>query len=464
MNEDLDLLSTRDEREIVVVDGRLGEIPVAELRARRDEWRERLPAGRKLLVEISQPRSIDGLAAYLAALSSGHAVLLVDGAPSRLVSSSRDVFRPDASVHNGAVEWMRRLGAQPAEPGLHPALAMILSTSGSAGAPRAVRLSYDNLLANARAIAEATGIEPGERAATSLPADYAFGLSIINSHLVSNGSLALTDAAPTARSFWWQLDQLKASAVGLLPTTCRMLLSRGWSPRAHPSMGRVLVAGGRIDPTEVSTLIELMRSVGGQVNVMYGQAEATARISVLDMDAAQRHPDSVGRPVPGGRAEVVDGDGGPVPEGDVGEVVYTGPNVMLGYATSRSDLGLGDTHGSRLRTGDLGYLSNGLLYLSGRVDRQTKVLGRRIQLDQLEGELRRALGTEVMAVPYPDETIAVCHESGATASNGSELNQIADRWGLPRGCLRRKEMALPRLYSGKLDYRSVTVQLQAGER
>jgi acyl-CoA synthetase (AMP-forming)/AMP-acid ligase II len=460
VTESLDLLSTRDANETAVLDGRLGELTVARLLTLRDEWRERLRADRKLLVEIARPRSVDGLGAYLAALSLGHAVWLVDGAPPELASASTEAFRPDVAVSNGEVAWMPWSRARTAGSLLHPALAMVVSTSGSVGAAKAVRLSYDNLFSNARAIAEATDIRPGERAATSLPADYAFGLSIINSYLISNGILALTDSPPTSKSFWWQLDQFGASAIGLLPTTCRLLLSRGWNPRDHPSVERVLIAGGRIDPPEVAVITDLMRSVGGRVNIMYGQAEATARISVLDTSSASEHPGSVGHVVPGGTVEIIDGTGRSVPEGDQGEIVYTGPNVMLGYATTRSDLSLGDAHGRRLRTGDLGYLSNGFLYLTGRVDRQVKVLGRRIQLDQLEGELRTVLRTEVMVVPHTDEMVAVCHEGSLPVSLMSEVDRIAGRWGLPRGCLRMREMPLPRLHSGKLDYRGIRVQLE----
>jgi acyl-CoA synthetase (AMP-forming)/AMP-acid ligase II len=454
--ERLDLLSTRDADETVVLDGRLGELTVARLRTVRDAWRARLRADRKLLVEIGRPRSVDGLGAYLAALSLGHAVWLVDGTPPQLASASREALLPDLAVRDGALVWTPRSTAASR---LHPALAMVVSTSGSVGAPKAVRLSYDNLSANARAIAEATGIRPGERAATSLPADYAFGLSIINSYLISTGTLALTDSPPTARSFWWQLDRFAATAIGLLPTTCRLLLSRGWSPRDHPSVERVLIAGGRIDPPEVAMITDLMSAVGGRVNIMYGQAEATARISVLDAGSAPEHPGSVGQVVPGGAVEIIDGTGRPLPDGRQGEIVYTGPNVMLGYATTRADLSLDDTHGRRLRTGDLGYLSNGLLHLTGRVDRQVKVLGRRIQLDQLEAELRTVLRTEVVVLPHTDETIAVCHEGGVPMSLMPEVDRIAGRWGLPRGCLRMRAMRLPRLHSGKLDYHGTRAQL-----
>ncbi|MEO3745655.1 AMP-binding protein [Plantactinospora sp. B5E13] len=459
MEEDLDLLSTRDDGETAVVDGRVGNLSVAELRALREEWRQRLRADRKVLVEIARPRSLDGLGAYLAALSLGHAVLLVDGAPPGLASSSREAFRPDVSVNNGAVTWLPWAKARTSDLLLHPALAMVVSTSGSVGAAKAVRLSYDNLSANARSIAEATGIRPEERAATSLPADYAFGLSIINSYLISNGVLALTESPPTSRGFWWQLDQLGASAVGLLPTTCRLLLARGWSPRSHPSLERVLIAGGRLDPPEARVIADLMRSVNGLVNIMYGQAEATARISVLDTTSALTHPGSVGRVVPGGRVEILAEEETPVRDGERGEIVYRGPNVMLGYATARTDLGLGDVHRGRLRTGDLGYLSNGFLYLTGRVDRQVKILGRRIQLDQMEGQLRSALDTEVMVIPLSEEMIAVCHEGGVSVSVTPVVERVAGRWGLPRACLRVREMPLPRLHSGKLDYRGISLQL-----
>ena len=173
---------------------------------------------------------------------------------------------------------------------------------------------------------------------------------------------------------------------------------------APPSLRTLTQAGGRLDPALVRHFHGVAAARGGRLFVMYGQTEATARISVLSPDELPAHAGSVGRALPGG-ALAIDPDG---------EVIYRGPNVMMGYAEDRADLARGDELGGVLRTGDLGRLdADGRLWITGRVKRIAKVFGLRVNLDELEAWLRGQPDAPVVAAIAGDDKLRVFVEGGA---------------------------------------------------
>ena len=132
-----------------------------------------------------------------------------------------------------------------------------------------------------------------------------------------------------------------------------------------------------------------MAARGGRFFVMYGQTEATARIAYVPPDRLSEKLGSAGIAIPGGRLSIEPAGAGTMDGPVTGEVVYEGPNVMLGYATGSGDLALGDELGGVLRTGDIGYLDeDGFLFLVGRSKRIAKVFGLRINLDEVEAAMR----------------------------------------------------------------------------
>jgi acyl-coenzyme A synthetase/AMP-(fatty) acid ligase len=197
-----------------------------------------------------------------------------------------------------------------------------------------------------------------------------------------------------------------------------------------------------------------MAAVGGRLCVMYGQTEATARMTVLPAQRVADKPGSVGLPVPGGRLSVrVDGAEVTTP-GVTGEVVYRGPNVMMGYAETAADLARGDELGGVLRTGDLGHLdAEGFLFVTGRLKRIGKVFGVRVNLDDVERSVARHGAVAAVA---GEDRIHVFVEGADTAVAGSIRAELAgwldthssgvDVRGLDR---------LPLLATGKIDYRAL---------
>ena len=341
---------------------------------------------------------------------------------------------------------------------MHPELGLLLSTSGSTGSPKLVRLARNAVIQNARSIVEALGIGPRDVAPTSLPIHYSYGLSVLTSHLAAGAAVMLTNDGLLTDAFWAGCRAHRVTSLAGVPYSYLMLRRIDLAKVAPPSLTTFTQAGGRLDPALVRQYHALATARGGRLHVMYGQTEATARIAVLPPAELPERAGAVGRAIPGGTI-TIDVDGRPGEAGEVGEVVYRGANVMLGYATGRADLARGDELGGELRTGDLGYLDDaGCLWITGRSRRIAKVFGLRLNLDELEALARdEAPGLEVAAIGDGDR-VAVFVVGAAQVRVAAIRQAIAGRLGVhPSGVLVCALPAMPLLASGKIDYRGLEV-------
>jgi acyl-CoA synthetase (AMP-forming)/AMP-acid ligase II len=193
---------------------------------------------------------------------------------------------------------------------------------------------------------------------------------------------------------------------------------------------------------------------GGRFYVMYGQTEATARMTILPWNKLPEKLGSVGLPIPGGRI-TINGTG------PAGEVTYSGPNVMMGYANERADLALGDVLGGQLRTGDNGYLDqDGFLFIAGRAKRDAKVFGLRINLDEVEALLRARGPTAVIG--GPDCLLVFC-EYGNEEVFGAIRKELAATLKVNHQALQFFRVGqLPITSNGKIDY--AQLQVEADQR
>ncbi|WP_431893863.1 AMP-binding protein [Nonomuraea sp. bgisy101] len=324
-------------------------------------------------------------------------------------------------------------------PDPHPDLAVLLTTSGSTGNPKLVRLSHAAVMANARAIAQALRLGPADVAPTSLPLHYSYGLSVLNSHLAVGATVVLTGASLLERPFWRQLAEHHCTSLAGVPYQYEMLRRLRFDPAAYPALTTLTQAGGRLRP-------ELVAEFAAKVDrffVMYGQTEATARIAVLPPDRLADRLGSAGLALPGGTLGIEDG-----------EVVYRGPNVMMGYAETAADLARGDDLGGVLRTGDLGRLDEeGFLFVTGRVKRIAKIFGVRVNLDDVE-RLLRDCGP--VAATGGDDRVTVWTEGMDPGAREAVARRLGDELRLHwSGFDVRGVDRLPLLTTGKIDYRAL---------
>jgi len=239
-----------------------------------------------------------------------------------------------------------------------------------------------------------------------------------------------------------------------VPYTYQMLERIGYRDMDLPSLRTMQQAGGALDRALTAVYAEHMARKGGRFFVMYGQTEATARIAYVPPDRLAEKIGSAGIAIPGGRLSIedtrTDAPGRPA----TGEVVYEGPNVMLGYAERRANLRAGDELNSVLRTGDIGYLDDeGFLFLTGRSKRIAKVFGLRINVDEVEMMLRESGPAAVIA---SDDVIWGFCAFGTDESVAGLREALSRRLRIHRSALDLRHVAdIPVSGSGKVDYREV---------
>jgi acyl-coenzyme A synthetase/AMP-(fatty) acid ligase len=385
----------------------------------------------------------DVIAAYLGALRRRVVPLMLDvGLDAELKAPLYSRFEvPQAFGPEGLSEPSH------SSPALHPDLGLLLSTSGSTGSPKLVRLSRENLQANADSIVEYLDIDSSDVAITSLPIHYSYGLSVLNSHLAARASIVLTDEPITAAGFWSRFKAHEVTNLAGVPTTWRLLRRMRFERMALPSLKTMTQAGGRLDVEEVRWMAEVARQHGRRFFAMYGQTEATARIAYLPPERLDDKAGSIGIAIPRGHLRVVDDAGVAVPDGVEGELVYDGPNVMLGYAEQADDLALGRTVGT-LHTGDLGRRdSDGFYWITGRRKRFIKLFGNRFNLDDVEQQLRDD-GLEAMVTGVDD--LLMIGIMGDSKEAARVHGAVCARYRLHHSAVRVRGLPdLPRSSSGK---------------
>ena len=424
---------------------------------------EDLVTGKRELVFCLCGGDVASVVGYLSAVRAGHAVALLDAAAGAdLTEALIHLYRPAFIVHSDEGQTLGiRQGSHATGSGLADELAVLLSTSGTTGSPKLVRLAYRNIEANANSIAEYLGIDEHERAIQSLPIHYSYGLSVLHSHLAAGASVILTPHSIMRPEFWADAARWQATSFAGVPYSYAILGRTGLLRKAMPDTMRTLTqAGGRLAPESIVQLHEFMRDRRGRLWVMYGQTEATARISYVPPEALPEKAHTIGIPIPGGRLSIRSGTQ-EIAEPDVeGELIYHGPNVMLGYAERHEDLVLGDAMHGELHTGDLGsFDKDGFFRLTGRTKRIAKIYGLRVNLDEIEAA---ACAHGPVAVVDGGEQILLWRVAGAEMAADDLRREIARRFGLnSRAFAVRDIESLPLKASGKIDYDTLA-KLRAG--
>lgn len=386
--------------EAALVDDSGTSITYGELNGYVKEFGNRIK-GRALIFCFckNMPGSVIG---YLGCLENHHVALLLDkNLEQQFLETLVEIYQPSyfwipTQLRHKITGMFKELiyEAQGYElfstgneaPDMSDELSLLLTTSGSMGNPKLVRLSRDNLVSNAQAIADYLQLSPEERPVTSLPMNYTYGLSVINSHLISGGSILLTEKSVVQQEFWDFLKEKKATSFSGVPYTYELLKKIKIMNQDLTSIRYFTQAGGKLSSAMQKEFAVWAKEKGKRFYIMYGQTEATARMSYLPEERCLDKIGSIGIPIPGGRFLIKAPDGNYIDKPDtVGELIYMGSNVSLGYAQCRKDLINGDENNGVLETGDMARKDeDGYYYVVGRKKRFIKIYGVRIGLDECE--------------------------------------------------------------------------------
>ncbi len=339
---------------------------------------------------------------------------------------------------------------------LHPDLQLLLTTSGSTGSSKFVRVSRRNLEANAASIISYLGINPDDVAVTTLPFSYSFGLSIINTHLLAGASIQVTELTPLSREFWALVEQKRVTSLSGVPYTYDMLRRIKFERFQLDAIRYLSQAGGKMSEEGLAYLARVSKEKSWPAFVMYGQTEATARMSYLPPDWLEQKSGSIGHAIPGGRFEIVS-EAGEVLDTphEKGELVYYGPNVAMGYALVREDLARGDDWNGRLPTGDVAYRDeDGCYTIAGRLKRFVKLFGNRVSLDEVEALLQAEFGQCEFICFGQDDGLRIAYVGDIVES---ELVAFASRQlSVHRSAIKCVFLPeIPRLSNGKVNYNAL---------
>jgi long-chain acyl-CoA synthetase len=289
--------------------------------------------------------------------------------------------------------WLSEEGmVDPALPAVTPAPlpsvdpespALLLYTSGSTGRPRGVIQTFRNLDANSRSIVAYLGLGPEDRALVVLPLYYCYGRSVLQTHLLAGGSVFLDNRSAFPRVVLEALASEGCTGFAGVPLTYEIFRRQvDVAALEFPRLRYLTQAGGAMSPDTIDWVRKVFEPA--RLFVMYGQTEATARLSYLPPDRGAEKRGSIGIPIPGVELQVVDENARPLPTGEPGHLVARGGNVTRGYFEEPEETAA-ILHDGWLWTGDLAYRDpDGFFFLQGRSKEILKIGGHRVSPVEIE--------------------------------------------------------------------------------
>ena len=375
--------------------------------------------GRRCLVFLLAKNSVASIAGYVGFLNKKIVPVMIDAelnisAVKNLVEIYRQefIFLPQSLQENFSFGEVLKVGdyvllsTNEKNPfPLNEELALLMTTSGSTGSPKFVRQSYKNIQANTKSIVEYLQLDESDRAITNLPMSYVYGLSIINTHIFCGASIVVTEKNLFQKEFWQLVKEKSVTNFNGVPYTFEMLNRLRFFRMDLPALKKITQAGGKLDSELHLKFAEFAEKTGKKFFVMYGAAEATARMGYLPAEKSLQKVGAMGIAIPNGKFELIDGEGKIITESEkVGELIYYGENVSLGYAECGEDLIKGNERHGRLETGDLAkFDEEGFYTIVGRKKRFLKMFGKRINLQEVEHILRQKFNVEVAAAGVEDK-------------------------------------------------------------
>ena len=267
-------------------------------------------------------------------------------------------------------------------------LSLLMPTSGSTGSPKFVKISKDNILYNTKSILDFLKIKKNDITITTLPISYVYGLSIINTHLFVGAKIILNKNSIISNNFWKLFTKNKVTNFNGVPYTYEILNKLQIEKLNFKFVKFFTQAGGKLSDELTKKFLNNCKKNNKKFITMYGSAEATARMSYVPWEKALKKVGSIGIPVKGGNFKIKMSNKG---NENVGELIYSGKNVSMGYCNSKKDLKKPDTNKGILKTGDLVRKDkDNYYYIVGRKDRFVKIYGNRINLFEIEEILMRS--------------------------------------------------------------------------
>ena len=343
-------------------------------------------------------------------------------------------------------------------------LAALMATSGSTGVPRFVMVTHGNLIANTEAIIRSQGLASDDRAMLVLRLSYCFGASVLHTHLYQGGGVVIDRRFMFPDKVLHSINEFGCTTFAGVPTVYNKLLRRSNIRQiAMPGLRRFLQAGGALAPQRIGEMRAACPLT--KFYVMYGQTEATARISCMEPERWQEKSGSVGRPLDNLTVSIVGEDGNDLPAGQIGELRVKGPSICSGYWNDPEETRRVCSDGW-LRTGDLARQDEeGHLWIEGRIGAFVKPNGIRVSLAEVEARVIAIPGVYECAacgVDHPEAgealVLYVVPDEGVTILEEEIRRPLPPHWVFDSI---RIVSELPKTSAGKIAISSLMSQAKA---
>ncbi len=333
-------------------------------------------------------------------------------------------------------------------------LCILMPTSGSMGSKKYVRITKENIFNNTNSIISYLNLNKRDRSITSMPFCYSYMLSVINSHLEIGASIFVTQESIIQSNFWRHFLENKINNFNGVPYHYEILIKLGLRKKNFSNLKFFTQAGGKLDTSKTEDILKFCLKQKKQFYIMYGQTEASPRMSYFNLVESQEKIGSIGRPIPGGNFYLIDEKGNKIKQSNViGELVFKGKNVSIGYAYNRKDLSKDDKSKKELKTGDLAFYDRDkFYYLTGRKNRIIKLYGNRFNLDDIEEKFLRQKIT-IACITEDEKLIVFVEKNYPKHKVLKKIHEITliNKINIKIIALRK----IPRLNNGKINYKKL---------
>lgn len=422
------------------------------------EYTNQLNVDGKQLIFLYVDNSLLSIKAYLHFLSSPHVIaLLSNSINSNLKESLEDKYKPYCIVDfkREAVEEYSflknylglidiHINSSNESQSISEELKLLLSTSGTTGSPKFVKLSEENLIANAESIIDYLPIHESDVTPLNLPIHYSYGLSILHTNCIKGGTVICSLPDIMDKKFWVAQEDLKFTSLAGVPFVYEMLKRIGFTKKTYPSLRYLTQAGGKLNEDLILHYHNYAKESNIHFYVMYGQTEATARMSFLHPEFIENKIGSIGKAIKNGEFQL---------EEHSNQLIYTGDNVFGGYAESLEDLYSYDSSNT-LYTGDVAKIdTDGFVYIVGRLKRFVKVFGNRVNLDEIEQMLKNNFeNTSFISFGLNDQFIFILYNN-SQISKEDIVEFLKSEYSIHHSCIKTDFISeIPLSSNGKVDY------------
>nr|WP_294922413.1 AMP-binding protein [uncultured Flavobacterium sp.] len=338
---------------------------------------------------------------------------------------------------------------------IHADVKLLMSTSGTTGSPKFVKISDHNLVQNALSIMEYMPITEHDVVPLNVPINFVYGFSIFTTNCIKADTIVCTDRDVLQKEFWSDLTQYGYSTLSGVPYFYELLQRFGFFRKDTPSLRYLTHTGGMLNKELANVISEYSRQFNKQFFAQYGQTEASGRMAYLPPEDFQEKGTSIGFAVKNGRFEI---------DENTSELIYYGPNVSGGYANNIFDLqDYNDT--DKLFTGDLAERDEaGYYHIKGRIKRIIKLFGVRLNLDEVEVLLKNELGGQTfICISVQDKYLGIIHQDEFLLRE-TITQVLKEKLGLHASSLKTYYLEdVPLTVNGKVNYPAINNTINNSE-